>query len=208
MNQQYPPQMMNQAPEPVAEKQGCGFTIAILGLIGSIFMTLGCASFALFVPAPLYLRAAYGAIAFAGIFSGVFYGTILSQEDYLKGKPAITKMWPLWLSSLSILVFYVFVAMFIRNFAIIPGAVIMVIAQLGVYYAMYFMDDDSGSCCLCFKPYIFRKPVMMMDLNYGYPPQGYPPQQGYAPQAYPPQQGYPQQGYPPQVHPQQQYPKV
>lgn len=82
------------------------------------------------------------------------------------------------------------------------------------YYSMYSFDDDSGSCCLCSKPWIYKRPHSPYGqypfmpphayvpqgylAAYGYQAQGYPQQGAYVIQAQAQKMAYPQQGYPTQ----------
>lgn len=67
---------------------------------------------------------------------------------------------------------------------------------LATLYFMYAADDNSGSCCLCAKPWICKRPVTIFAQEY--PQYLPPPQPANYPQEYPPQQpSFPAQGYPP-----------
>lgn len=101
------------------------------------------------------------------IFSSIFFGIIVSNKEYLRGKPALSKMWPVLLSSVCRLTASILIQiqgdeiaahiifLFVQEFAI-----------LGVCYAMYFGDDDSEFCCLFFKPFIFKAPVLVYAPNH------------------------------------------
>ena len=131
-----------------------------------------------------------------GISLASFHLLAMIKPDYLKGKPSLLKLAPLFVFSLAYgaLSRYVKITVNgIKKESPIYISVIIVILFVLASYFMYGSDDDSGSCCLCFKPWIHKRPAILATY---YPQQGYPAQ-GYPPQGYPPQ-GYPQQGYPQQ----------
>jgi hypothetical protein len=138
----------------------------------------------------------------------------VTKADYLAGKPSFLALTPGLASHLFIFLsdtYYILNTPILVNHRLIFSVLLNFIA-FTVTYFMYSADDDSGSCCLCFKPWVYKRPVATFIPGYpqyppqpAYYPQGYPPQQqAYPPQqqAYPPQQqAYPPQGYPPQGHP-------
>jgi hypothetical protein len=195
-----------EAPEPIAEKQTCGFVFSVLVIIISgarIFAGIsGCIS------QDFEIRFIFEILA--GISGFSFQSLALSKPEYLKGKPSLLKLSPIFAYAL----FGALSAIFSKadmiqvlegakppsKEIIITSAIMIFVIICVVGYFMYGMDDDSGSFCLCFKPWIHKRPAILPTYGH-YPPQGYPPQ-GYPPQGYPPQ-GYPPQGYPPQGYPQQ-----
>lgn len=218
LHQSYPPQVYPLAQlgikpagqtEIVPERQCCGYTLAVFGAIASILTALN--NFYLttidsfefgdsIIVVDTATRISWIVVGLGYIAWAVFLILAVAKPDYLGGKPKIIKLLPYVIGSVLIFFggalanFSVF-----SLFAIIPFGINITIA-----YFMFLGDDDSGSCCLCFKPWVMKTPVPMMYAapQYGgYPipyQQAYPiPQQ----QAYPTpqQQAYPmpqQQAYP------------
>lgn len=190
------PAGMSVEPEP--EKQCCGYTLAVLGIILGILGGIGQISTgALTVGLSGVERAGYAIAGVGMLIEAVFFILIVSKPDYLGGQPAFVKLVPFIIAML-----FIHAGSGILSIGSLLGALSALIStpiSTALAYFMYLGDDDSGSCCLCFKPWIMKRPtVVMYPPQYGYPPQGYPPQQ----QAYPPQH-HQQQAYPPQ-QPQQQ----
>lgn len=177
MNQQQQQQQQQQikAPEPIAERQFCGY---ILALIELIFLTLATAGaiFRIFQQNDTAGIVTNSLEALSMLFGALFYYFIVSKPDYLKGKPGIGKMWPLILSSLVRLISWSIDNIISKLYYKIAMFAVIELLVLGVHYVLYFGDDEGGSCCLCFKPFIHKRPVVMyVPTNYGYPPQAYPP---------------------------------
>ena len=201
------------------EKQMCGYVFCMLIFTASVWEALTVV-FKIFTDRSNDLVDIAKIIALSlGLY---FYGSILFVPEYAAGNPGILKIWPLALDSI--------IMNFANYFDKRPAPVIMLnfsgkshliqkaglIQSLGssaigllILYCMFLLDDDGGSCCLCFKPWIYKR-IPYAHGVYGQPPQGYPqvypPQAQGHPQVYPPQaQGHPQvyppqgQGHPPQT---------
>ena len=211
--QNYPPQAAQKVDfnEPQPSKQSCGFIVSIIAtLMGFIRIYVGISSCF-----GRDFQIAFIFNALSGICLAGFHIMAMSKADYLKGKPALINIAPLFgfalFSSLANLFIKIDLKVY-KAFNVDPPsfehkAIQALISGLIISAASYFIygaDDDSASCCLCFKPWIHKR-VFTPAFYPGLPPQAYPHQQAY-PQnlSYPPQ-AYPQLNpYPPQVYPHQQ----
>jgi hypothetical protein len=182
-----------EAPEPIAEKQTCGFVFSVFVIIicgARIF-----AGISNCISQGFEIRFIFEILA--GLSGLSFQSMALSKPEYLKGKPSLLKLSPLFAYALFGALSTVLVTANPPNKGlIIASAILGSFIVFAVFYFMYGMDDDSGSFCLCFKPWIHKRPAILPTYGY-YPPQGYPPQ-GYPPQGYPQQAVYPSQGNAPQ----------
>lgn len=156
-----------------------------------------------------------GLKVFGDLVFVVFQILALAKPDYLAGKPDMKALAPALASP---------VLHFLADFCLFITSPKSDISDLSmnfllysiltlILHSMYSADDYSGSCCLCSKPWVYKRPVAAFVPKYPqYPPQPAYHPQGYTPQhhAYPPQQppAYPPQGYPPQhqAYPPQGYP--
>lgn len=213
--QAYPqPAQKFSATEPVAERQTCGYIISVIGAIWGFLIIYSGLSACIF----LDFQINYVFSALAGISLAGFHVMALSKPEYLKGKPGFMKLAPLLAFSFFDALSSIFTKIDLRPFrelgieppsfeSTLINAIIGALIIVAISYAMYGSDDESGSCCLCFKPWIHKRPVMPPSFGQypGYPPQAYPVQ-GFASQAYPQQPFYPQQqaAHPPQVYPVEQ----
>lgn len=190
------PQVLNKSIEPVAEKQCFGYTMSIIYLIISLISITTNFTLASLV-VDFHVSAIYGLFAIASVFSCIFYGTIIKNESYLKGKPKFYKMWPLIVASLCRMISYTIFSLYFDAIIVIFVSLIGEVIGLALSFLMYFSDDKSGSCCLFFKPFTFRAPVLIFAPNYDYSPQAFAPELN-PPQyqhLYPPRQSneYPEQ---------------
>jgi hypothetical protein len=226
MNSSYPSQGYPQTAQNVAnneakaERQCWGQTLSVIFVLLAIFDIILLALNPNF--ANVFVRNSIKILADVSFVA--FHLLAIFKSDYLKGKPSFLKLLPLL--ALPVLCF---IADLINSLQKMYGRAIGVTIMISLiingirfsaYYFMYSADDDSGSCCLCSKPWIHKraynpcnqKPYMPPQgfAPYGYAPQGYP-SRGYAPQGYPtsyqPSPYHLQQGYPPQGQvPQQGHP--
>ena len=201
--------------EPQPERQICAHVISVIMSITGILIAFG--GTLVCIANGFNIKDVFCILMGASLAS--FHLLAMIKPDYLKGKPSLLKLSPLFAFALFSWAFTIALDSHLEMASIV-GSGITYILFIVAFYFMYGSDDDSKSCCLCFKPWIYKRPAILPNYGQypqqghpaqGYPPQGYPPQgyppQGYAPQGYPqPPQGYPSQGYPPQVQPPQGYP--
>jgi hypothetical protein len=205
-----------EAPEPVAERQICGYIISVISAISNSIQIYGGISSCILRD----FEIGFIFSILAGISCLSFQSMALGKPEYLKGKPSLLKLSPLFAFALFGALSTIFTEVDTSPLTgnkfeappkqyIVIAAIISFFVNCAVMYFMYGMDDESGSCCLFFKPWIHKRPAIFPTYAYGqYPPQGYPqqaayPPQGYASQGYPQQAAYPPQGYASQGYPQQ-----
>jgi hypothetical protein len=226
MNSFYPSQGYPQTAQNVAnneakaERQCWGQTLSVIFVLLGIFAIISLALSPYFANLFVY----NSTIILANVSFVAFHLLAIFKSDYLKGKPSFLKLLPLL--ALPVLCFIVDLVLALQKmYGRALGVTIMISLiingiKFSAFYFMYSADDDSGSCCLCSKPWIHKRAYNPYDQKpymppqgfapYGYAPQGYP-SRGYAPQGYPtsyqPSPYHPQQGYPPQGQvPQQGHP--
>ena len=181
-----PAKPINPANDPSKEavKQCCGYTIAILLLIGSIFQALNQVRF--MNDTALNMEKVFYAICGVGyFFPSIFFFNILRCPSYIAGKPPHSKFWSFYLSIIFKMVSLVLVlvkGLKINNFGI-KVAIEIVYTFLIIF--IYSLNDESKSCCLFVRPWIYK--TKMVPYNPHYPPQaqmpgGYPPQAQNLPQ--------------------------
>ena len=204
------PKMPNNTPfgpgeettgKPEPEEQVSGIIVVIAFLLFYVY-ELYCTIMKLFFRRRFTVQICFEIITYISKF--VFFCAILAPT-YASGKPGLIKFLPFILGSL---LYFLYIAFTYPLEGVIVGTIIDLI-YCAVVYSLFMGDDDSGSCFLFAKPWIY-KPIKTHFYGYpaqfqGYAPQGYPPRAPdysvYPPQ---PQQGYgfspqPQQGYPPRV---------
>lgn len=202
----------NDGSTRVLEKQICGYVFACitmiysgLGVIGNIISVITNEKFVSFSLTMLLSKS----------LCLYFFYCLVFIPEYAAGKPDIKKFWPL---VVAIIVESICKYLDPRSIIEVNGKKIEIsfiyyvlgsFLSIIIAYFMYMQGDDSGSCCLYFKPWVYKR-IPIVYANYGYPPpQGYP--QAYPQNVYPQAQGYPQQsalekGYPQQSALAQGYP--
>jgi hypothetical protein len=232
MNSFYPSQGYPQTAQNVAnneakaERQCWGQTLSVIFVLLGIFAIISLALSPYFANLFVY----NSTIILANVSFVAFHLLAIFKSDYLKGKPSFLKLLPLL--ALPVLCFIVDLVLALQKmYGRALGVTIMISLiingiKFSAFYFMYSADDDSGSCCLCSKPWIHKRAYNPYDQKPYMPPQGFAPQgqvsqQGHPTQSQVPQQGayaaqgqlpqnasyHPQQGYPPQGQvPQQGYP--
>lgn len=156
-------------------KQSCGtFVTAFFLLIEALYVIN------IFKNIILYShRQPFKLISFGGaLLSTYFFARVLFDKEYCSGKPDKTKIWPLAFGLALDFLKSCMVDMY--DFV---GTFILALIFLAIFFAfraMYFGDDDSGSCCLCFKPWrLIGDRVIFIN------PQQYPQVYPNHPQQYP-----------------------
>lgn len=89
-------------------------------------------------------------------FQLYFFVMALHYPEYLGGKPETSKSWPMFVAWTCFLCASIYRKP--ENFleAIVTGLIVS-----GAQYFIMFQDDSSDSCCLCFKPWVYkRKPAV------------------------------------------------
>jgi hypothetical protein len=173
-----------EAPEPIAEKQTCGFVFSTFLIISScmgIFAGISdCISQGFEIHSIFKILAA--------IFLVSFQLMAMIKPEYLKGKPSLLKLSPLFAYALFGALSTVLETANPPNKGLmIASAILGSFIVFADFYFMYGMDDDSGSFCLCFKPWIHKRHAILPTYGH-YPPQGYPQQTVYPSQGNAPQQ--------------------
>jgi hypothetical protein len=89
-----------------------------------------------------------------------FFFEIIRVPEYLAGKPEFSKFWPfIFGAGCSFLrsILLCFASSYSLE-QLLPSIVfyfVMTWVGLGVGYLMFMLDDEKGSCCLCFKPFVY-----------------------------------------------------
>ncbi len=211
---------INPSEDPNFEpkKQGCGYTIAFLACLLLTFDILH-KIFNMFAEPDqinLHITRCLG-----NIFVLIFYLQALIYPAYIGGSPGIVKLWPMMIGYVFILKSYRMIFYKISGSAVMSTfiCIILYVVLIAINYAFFIRDDTNpGTCCIFFKPWVYRRKEAANGGNHQYgvqapqgyppygapPPQGYPPRgaQGQAPQGYPSYGAQAPQGYPPQGHPQ------
>jgi hypothetical protein len=149
--------MLEEESKYVHERQWCGYVTAVIILLALITGASRSISFFFAVPVKYPLspsETTFTVCLIISLFlSAGFFLLILCKRDYLKGEPGMKKMWPVALGSLVRYVGNVVNMIATRHFFGIVGALIVELIICGSVYTVYFAEDDSKSCCLCFKPW-------------------------------------------------------
>lgn len=195
---------LNPAEDPSKEpvKQCCGYTLAVLFVLSSIGNTV--AEFKNVGRTEVKAEKIFYVISAVVYFvPAIFFFNTLRCPSYLAGKPPKSKFWPFFLGIIlnivALIVASTTTKMSIMDFGKTIGG--QLIAYLLLIF-IYGMDDSSDSCCLCFKPWIYKTKMIPVYhpqgqmMPYGYPPQGQMMPGGYPPQAYQAPMAGP---YPPQA---------
>jgi hypothetical protein len=183
-----PPCMPQDAPEKKLRRQTCGF------ILTCFFLVIGCiaGSQSLYKACSMLFRLADGTFngleftanifASAGHFVCVaFFALTLFKPEFLAGKPDIKNI-------LYLVAGFVCLAISesIENnsenvLGIFAGHSLIV----AITFLMYFGDDESKSCCNCFKPWVYK--AVPSFYPYPYPDQGpqFMPQQQHQSQVHP-----------------------
>lgn len=172
-------------PSKEAVRQCCGYTLAILLLIASIFTALTQIKF--MNDTAVKTEKIFYAIYAVGYFvPSIFYFNILRCPSFIAGKPPHSNFWPFYLSIVLKIVSLVF---FLEKDLKIANVRIKVASETICTFLMIFicgLNDESNSCCSFVKPWIYK--TKMVPYNLAYPPQGqmvggYPLQAQNLPQA-------------------------
>jgi hypothetical protein len=182
-----PPFMPQAAPERKLTRQTCGFILACFALIFSCIMGLK----GFYEACSMLFRLSDGTFdgleftanifMAAGCFISVaFYALMLFKPEFLAGKPDKKKLlylvaanacFGIWEGIKNPTVEKVLQIFAARSFSV------------AINFLMYFGDDESKSCCNCFKPWVYKT----VPSFYPYPGQGpqFMPQQQHQSQVNP-----------------------
>jgi hypothetical protein len=180
-----PPYMPQAAPEKKLRRQTCGFILTCLLLVFSCIAGLDslyeacCMLFRLSDGTFGGLEFTSNIFASAGSFiDAAFFALTLFKPEFLAGKP--DKKIILYLAVAN---GCVAICESIEN----PENALQIFAghslAAAIIFLMYFGDDESKSCCNCFKPWVYKT----VPSFYPYPDQGpqFMPQQQHQSQVHP-----------------------
>jgi hypothetical protein len=189
-----PPKPINPAEDSSKQlvKQCFGYTLGVLMFIVVIGKASGQFSFVGRADNAPNDNIYYGAYGVGDFITWIFFFNLLHYPDYAAGNPSYIIFWPLYLGLIVKAAAYAY--LYFNNLNIYGIGI-----KLGIEFVVtlvlilvYGANDESKSCCLCFKPWVYK--TKMVPYNAAYPPQGYQ-----APGAYPPQAYQANNAYPPQV---------
>lgn len=202
-HQQQPPaspqQSFQKPPDEVfvTESQNCGQALVFLGLIWGIMYIFCLLLYNMLEYEDLLKHKVYIVILVIRMiisFSFIYFNfKIMTDQEYLAGKPDAKKFWPHWVSLGCVLINGCISKMFLNHiirkldFYLIRD-IIFDLAYITASYLAFSQDDFGGSTCLCLKPYVKVKHVAQLyriNLENLYPavhpgmgqPMGYPQQQ-------------------------------
>lgn len=181
---------LNPAEDPTKEpvKQCCGYTLAVIFVLLSIGSTVS--EIKNVCRTNVTSEKIYFVISAVVYFApAIFFFNALRSPSYLAGKPPKSNFWPFFLGIImniaGLVVASTTTKMSITDFGM------TIAGQLVVYLLLIFiygMDDSSDSCCLCFKPWIYKTKMVPAYPQQGQiMPGGYLPQGQMMPGGYPPQ---------------------
>lgn len=172
-------------------KQCFGYTLAVLLFIVVIGKAVGQFNFVGRADNASKDNIHYGVYGVGDVITWIFFFNLLYYPDYAAGNPSYLIFWPLYLATIVKAAAYAY--LYVNNLNIYGIGI-----KLGIEFVVmlvlvlvYGTNDESSSCWLCFKPWIYK--TKMVPYNAAYPPQAYqapgsyPPQTYQAPSAYPPQ---------------------
>lgn len=176
------PQQTFQKPcvhvQPVSERQTFGVILASLALVWDLIGAIR----KLQIILRLATNARHNYMLFIAAFSfklimsvsfGYFDARIIFDKEYLAGKPSAKKFWSHWVSIGCILMFsFIFIAVGGSkiSYYVVILELLLTLAYIAVSYFVYSQDDFGGSSCLCLKPFVTSKPVVVfMYPDYGFP---------------------------------------
>lgn len=208
---------LNTAEDPAYEpkRQCCGYTLAILGCIGSLMsviigpidplkMKINCISS--IVPEEEHEELGLKSLMFyepdiwdqisfrlGALLVTVFFILALHYPNYVGGNPKLVKFAPYALGFTLSQVFSIRHVIYILHLhddgflSSMASLLFYYVLQLAIVYFMYMRDDSNPEACLiCLKPWVYR----LKAPSFEYPSYG-------APMGYPPNVSNPYQGYPP-----------
>lgn len=139
------------------ERRWFGYLTAVVVLVGLIAVaSLSIPYIFIQTKYPLTACETTYSICFAVslLLSAIFFALILVRRKYLRGDPPrVHKMWPVLLGSLVRYAGNVVSMIGVGQIFGIFGALIVELIVCFTLYTLYFAEDRSESCCLCFKPW-------------------------------------------------------
>lgn len=81
-----------------------------------------------------------------------FFVMALQYPEYLGGQPESSKSWPMFVSWTCYLCGSIY-----RKPENFLDAIVTALIVSGAQYFLMFQDDTSDSCCLCFKPWVYKR---------------------------------------------------
>lgn len=192
-------------PKYEPEKQCCGYIVAIYAAFLSLLFALTGIARLIFLPRFAVVTEICSVIG--GGLCATFYILILHRPNYIGGNPKFIRLWPFLIGYFLLCVDFCMSDPFEQRLTLMKrviGFVVFYVIGVVVAYYSFIKDDSSDSgCCMCFKPWVYRRKAFVSEGN-GYPFYGAPVSQVYAPHGYPSSYAQPAQFQPQMRYDQQQ----